>query len=246
MFRSTGLVLVAVLGCGKGSPAHRDQDEYVQDVTAFTHESEQQVRDKIKRASAPIKEEWDTWAKQGPMTPERIKTFYKQTQNYIYDLGEWHLWSADKRQSDAGLVEQVIALKPKNVLDFGGGVGLDAIPLAKAGLDVTLADLDSTTLKFGLFHAEHRGVHLKAWKSDVEPAPPDPKYDVILVLDVLEHLPADELDSVVDKLIRLKTPTTKIILNAPFGKTAKYPMHMDEDEHTKQQVHRLETELPKA
>ena len=123
-------------------------------------------------------------------------------------------------------------------------MGLIAIPLARAGLDVTLADLDGTSLDFAIFRAKRRGVSLKIWKSDVEPAPPDAKYDVILALDVLEHLPKDVLRSVVDKLVALKHEKTEIIMSAPFGRTAVHPMHMDADEETNRQVQRLKTALP--
>src|ERR1044071_8153702 len=109
------------------------------------------------------------------MTPDRIKAFYKQTTNDIYELAEWHLFVPSKRESDVALFESMRAKQPKNILDFGGGVGLLALPLARAGLDVTLADLDSTTLNFALFRAEKRHIPLKLWKSDVEPAPPDKK-----------------------------------------------------------------------
>jgi len=241
------VVVVCLVGCSRGSPAHRDQDEYVEDVVEFTHKTDAQVRESIRLGAVPLEQEWETWEKQEPMTPERIKAFYKQTENYIYELGEWHLWSADKRKSDIALVEDITAkYHAKNVLDFGGGVGLNAIPLARAGVDVTLADLDSTTLRFAAFRAQRHGIPLKIWKSDVEAAPPDKSYDVILVLDVLEHLPKDELDGVVDKLIKLKHPGTQVIISAPFGRTAQHPMHLDADDHTKQQVQRLQTELPSA
>jgi 2-polyprenyl-3-methyl-5-hydroxy-6-metoxy-1,4-benzoquinol methylase len=223
----------------------RDQNEYVEDIVAFTNTTKEQVRERMKKGSVPLKEEWEAWEKQGPMTPERIKAFYKQTTNYIYELGEWHLFVPNKRESDLALVEDMRKKQPKNILDFGGGVGLMAIPLARAGFDVTLADLDSTSLTFAAFRAERRGVNLKIWKSDVEAMPPDTKYDVILALDVLEHLPKEELHGVVDKLIKLKHAKTEIIMSAPFGRTAVHPMHMDADEDTKQQVHRLKTELPK-
>jgi 2-polyprenyl-3-methyl-5-hydroxy-6-metoxy-1,4-benzoquinol methylase len=62
--------------------------------------------------------------------------------------------------------------RPKNILDFGGGVGLNAIPLARAGFDVTLADLDSVTLDFGAFRAKRHDVALKIWKTDVSPRRP--------------------------------------------------------------------------
>src|SRR6185436_8551633 len=171
----------------------RDQEEYVQDVMAFTHTTHDQVRERMKLGSAPLKDEWNTWEKQGPMTPGRIEAFYKQTRNYIYELGEWHLFEPGKRESDLALVEDMRRKQPKNILDFGGGVGLMAIPLARAGFDVTLADLDGTSLEFAAFRAKQHDVKLKLWKSDLEPAPPDKQYDVILALDVLEHLPRDVL-----------------------------------------------------
>lgn len=221
-----------------------EQREYVEDVMAFTRTTKEEVRARMKKGSVPLKEEWETWEKAGPMTEERIKAFYKQTANYIYELGEWHLFVADKRASDTQLVEDMRKLKPKNILDFGGGVGMIAIPLARAGFDVTLADLDSTSLRFAVSRAKRHDVPLKVWKSDAEPMPPDAKYDVILALDVLEHLPEKELKNVVDKLVALKHEGTRIIMSAPFGRTSVHPMHLDADEHTRHQVHRLKTEIP--
>jgi len=165
-----GILVLWLVGCRDA--LEREQDDYVADVVAFTHDTEAQVRDNILLGSLPIKDEWNAWEKQGPMTPERIKAFYKQTPNYIYHLGEWHLWSKDKRESDLALVDDMTAKHPKNILDFGGGVGLNAIPLARVGFDVTLADLDSKTLDFAVFHAQRRGVPLKIWRSDVDPPRP--------------------------------------------------------------------------
>jgi 2-polyprenyl-3-methyl-5-hydroxy-6-metoxy-1,4-benzoquinol methylase len=222
----------------------REQEEYVEDVMAFAHLTHDQVRERMKQGSTPLRDEWNAWEKAGAMTPDRIKAFYKQTTNYIYELAEWHLFVPAKRESDLALFDSLRAKQPKNILDFGGGVGLLAIPLARAGLDVTLADLDSTTLNFALFRAERRGVHLKVWKSDLAPAPPDKKYDVIMCMDVLEHLPKDILHDIVDKLVKLKHAGTEIIISAPFGRTAVHPMHMDLSDDTKQQIERLRTAQP--
>jgi 2-polyprenyl-3-methyl-5-hydroxy-6-metoxy-1,4-benzoquinol methylase len=222
----------------------RDQEDYISDVMAFAHLTHDQVRERMKLGSAPLKDEWNTWEKQGAMTPERITAFYKQTASYLYELAEWHLFVPGKRESDLALFDHMRATQPKNILDFGGGVGLLAVPLARAGFDVTLADLDSTTLRFAMSHAERRGVHLKIWKSDVEPAPPDAKYDVIMCMDVLEHLPKDILHDVVDKLVKLKHAKTEIIISAPFGRTSVHPMHLDLSDDTKREVERLRTALP--
>jgi 2-polyprenyl-3-methyl-5-hydroxy-6-metoxy-1,4-benzoquinol methylase len=224
----------------------KDQKEYVEDVVAFMKNmTAEQVRERMKKGSEPLKEEWNAWEAKGKMTPDRIKAFYKQTTNYIFELAEWHLWVPGKRESDLALVADLKKRAPKNVLDFGGGTGIMAILLARAGLDVTLADLEGTTLAFAQSRAQRNNVKLKIWKSDVEPAPPDKKYDIILALDVMEHLPHDELTNVVDKLVKLKHPGTQIIMSAPFGRTAVHPMHMDADDHTHEQIERLKTELPK-
>src|SRR5262245_35883218 len=111
---TTALIALCIAGCGDRSPAHRDQDEYVDDVAAFTKSSADQVRARVKQGAVPLKEEWEAWEKQGPMTPERIKAFYKQTTNYIYELGHWHLWDSKKRKSDLALVEDMRSKTPKN------------------------------------------------------------------------------------------------------------------------------------
>ncbi len=222
------------------------QEEYVADIMAFTKQTHDAVRERMKKGSVPLKEEWESWEKQGPMTPERGKQFYKQTTNYIYELGEWHYFVDNKRASDLQLVKDVLAMnpRPKNVLDFGGGVGINSLMLARAGLDVTIADLDGTSLDFAQFRAKQHDVALKVWKTDVEQMPPDKKYDVILALDVLEHLPADVLEDSVNKLVKLKHAGTKVLMSAPFGRTSVHPMHIDADEHTRTQVGRLMNELP--
>ncbi|MEJ7597481.1 MAG: class I SAM-dependent methyltransferase [Kofleriaceae bacterium] len=233
-----------------GDPALvKDQAEYVDDIVAFTKTTKEQVRERMQKGSVPLKDEWNSWEQQGPMTPERISAFYKQTTNYIYELGEWHLFVADKRASDLALVEELRKKAPPagrmNVLDFGGGVGLLSVLLARAGLDVTLADLDSTSLTFAASRAKRHSIPLKIWKSDVEAMPPDRKYDVIVALDVFEHIPKQELHKIVDKLIRLKHDKTEILLNAPFGKTSVHPMHLDADAEVFAEIKRLQTELPK-
>lgn len=222
----------------------QDRDEYVEDIVAFTNTTKQQVRERMEKGSVPLKEEWEAWEKQAPMTEERMKAFYKQTTNYIYELGQWHLWVDNKRESDVQLVLDLKKVGAKSVLDFGGGVGLNALMIAREGIDVTLADLDSTSLTFAVFRAKRHGIPLKVWKTDVEPMPPDAKYDVILALDVLEHLPRDVLETSVEKLVSLKHANTKVVLSAPFGRTSVHPMHLDADDHTKAQVKRLMMGLP--
>lgn len=230
----------------------KERREFIADVMAFTKLPGDKVVEKLV-TNTGMKQEWEAWEGSGAMTDERIKQFYKQTQNYIFDLGGWHLWDLAKRDSDRAMPAELRAALPDELakpgakpraIDFGGGVGFNALILAQAGFDVTLADLDSVTLSFAKFRAERHGVTMKYWKSDVEEMPPDAKYDVILCMDVLEHLPAEELRKTVDKLVKLKTKTTQVVIHAPFGRTAQHPMHLDSSEETRKQIARLQNELP--
>ncbi|HTL34772.1 MAG TPA: class I SAM-dependent methyltransferase [Kofleriaceae bacterium] len=242
-----------VPGDEKAPPdVRKERHDFIADVMAFTKLPGDQVVAKLV-TNTGMKQEWEAWEGSGAMTDDRIKQFYKQTQNYIFDLGGWHLWDLQKRESDLAMPDELRKLLPDElrkpdakprVLDFGGGVGFNSLVLAKAGFDVTLADLDSVTLSFAKFRAERQGVQMKYWKSDVEEMPPDAKYDVIICMDVFEHLPDSEIVKYVDKLVTLKTKTTQIIIHAPFGRTAQHPMHLDQTEVSKHQIARLQNELP--
>src|SRR5579862_1488313 len=94
-----------------------DREQYIVDAMAFTGLSHDQVDSKMTHET-PMKDEWTAWEKSGAMTDARIKAFYKQTKNYIFDLGGWHFDSAPKRESDIALVAEMVAAKPKNILDF--------------------------------------------------------------------------------------------------------------------------------
>jgi hypothetical protein len=105
----------------------RDREEYLAAVMAFTGESREDILAKMKRGALLMKDEWKAWESQGPMTPERTKAFYKQTNNYIYDLAQWHLFdTAEKRPRDLVLVDSIKKIGGvQTVLDFGCGVGFN-------------------------------------------------------------------------------------------------------------------------
>ncbi len=208
----------------------QDREEYLQDLMAFTGQSHEESLAKLMKGTQLIADEWRSWEAQGPMTTERTEAFYKQTPNYFYDLGWWHLYSDEKRQWDLKLVELVREkYKPRTVLDFGCGTGNNSVMLARAGYEVTLADLDSKTLDFALSRMKRHDLPFKVWRTDTEPMPPLPSYDLILALDVLEHLPKPVLRDTVDKLLKLKGPNTKLLVEAPFGRNSTHPMHEDAD-----------------
>lgn len=189
---------------------------------------------KVSQGEKLLRQEWN---EKNPKTWGQMLEFYKNTENYLYDLTHWHL--TQRRAFDLSTEAKVMAVKPKNVLDFGCGIGQNAIMLARKGVDVTLADVGSKTLNFAKYRFQQEGLPFKEWITDGPDMPPDEKYDAIIILDVFEHLPKDMLKFYVEKLVKLKHKDTKIITAIAYGKTPDHPMHHDIDEDTIKIIERL-------
>jgi ubiquinone/menaquinone biosynthesis C-methylase UbiE len=217
-----------------------DREECLKDLQEFENRSRSEIDNDVRVGNVIMKEEWN---EKLPNTDEEIKIFYKETKNYVYDQVMWHFGS--RRRFDVELIvacnrskDKFKREKPK-LLDFGCGIGQNAMMLARAGYDVTLADLDSHTLKFAEHRFKKHNIPYKVWKTDVEDMPPEDKYDIILAFDVFEHLPAEEMEKLVDKLVKLKHPETEVVQTTTFGKTEVYPMHMDMEPKHEEALNKL-------
>ena len=219
------------------------RDSLMNDIQKFTGENELEISQKIREGPILMKEEWN---EKMPKANDEIKKFYKETKNYIYDLSLWHL--SNRREFDIELLEQTKNQKPKNVLDIGCGIGINSFMIAKEKIDVTIADLDSYTLDFAEFRFKENKLPYKIWKMDKEENPPDKKYDAIMLFDVIEHIPKEELKILVEKLIKLKHKDTDIMLIYTPGKdvggVGSHPMHFDADEEIEGLIKRLIKECP--
>ncbi|MGZ4442503.1 MAG: methyltransferase domain-containing protein [Nocardioidaceae bacterium] len=83
---------------------------------------------------------------------------------------------------------------PLRVLDVGGGDGLDALPLAEAGHDVTILDPTRSWLDKAESEADRRGVAIRAVDGGLEEAPGLGRFDLVLCHFVLQYRPADAPD----------------------------------------------------
>lgn len=202
----------------------KDREEYITDLLEYTRKSFDDVYRDVYRGEILMRNEWN---EKNPQTPEEIRKFYKETENYLYDLGNWHF--GDRRQFDVELLASCLKSKPKKVLDFGAGIGQNAYMLAGEGIDVAVADVDSYTLDFAEWRFKKHHVPATFWRVDKEPAP-NCKFDMILCFDVLEHIPLEEAKKTVELLGSLKAPEAKVLLTAPFGKSSLYPMHFNRNE----------------
>jgi 2-polyprenyl-6-hydroxyphenyl methylase/3-demethylubiquinone-9 3-methyltransferase len=94
-------------------------------------------------------------------------------------------------------------LERLRALDIGCGAGLLAEPLAKMGAVVTGIDLADEAITAAKTHAEASGLVIDYRVEALESLPDEPAYDVITLLEVVEHVP-DYPALIVEAAKRLK------------------------------------------
>ena len=95
---------------------------------------------------------------------------------------------------NAEIKQQVSELSTKSILDFGGGTGLIALPLAKQAKSVTLVDIAEKMLEQARIKVKNQKLeNLHLIQQDLLLKPLEQTYDLIIVSRVLHHIP--HLDS---------------------------------------------------
>ena len=95
----------------------------------------------------------------------------------------------------ANLVYQAIEkqldfLSDKEILDFSGGTGLLALPLAKQAKSVTLVDISEKMLEQARLKAEQQDIkNIQFLEQDLLENPLKQEFDCIVVSRVLHHMP---------------------------------------------------------
>ena len=86
--------------------------------------------------------------------------------------------------------KQLDLLSDKEILDFGGGTGLLALPLAKQAKSVTLVDISEKMLEQARLKAEQQGIqNIQLLEQDLLKNPLEKEFDLIVVCRVLHHMP---------------------------------------------------------
>ena len=85
---------------------------------------------------------------------------------------------------------QIDFLSDKAILDFGGGTGLLALPLAKQAKSVTLVDISEKMLEQARLKAEQQDIkNIQFLEQDLLANPLEQQFDLIVVSRVLHHMP---------------------------------------------------------
>lgn len=137
----------------------------------------------VKGARAALAEEW---LERNPETPADIDKFYRESRHLGRDLEAWH--RTPSRQQWTKIVEHVaLNIGAKRVIDIGCGRGDELLALTQsAGLIVDVAGVEPNALLRDFVRS--RGI---CCGPDVANAPIE-EADLLLCLDVLEHIPDPE------------------------------------------------------
>ena len=86
--------------------------------------------------------------------------------------------------------KQIDLLSDKEILDFGGGTGLLALPLAKQAKSVTLVDISEKMLEQARLKAEQQDIkNIQFLEQDLLKNPMEQEFDLIVVSRVIHHMP---------------------------------------------------------
>ena len=195
--------------------------ELVKEAAEYLGLSEATAWDRLKGAGDRFRHEWIQ--KVGDSTDaEQIRQFYNTGDTELFELIEWH--ATDPIHYRTLIVRDLASARPgRAYLDYGSGIGSDAVAFAEAGFDVTVADISDILLGFAEFRCRKRGVTVRKIDLKKESLPED-RFDVAVCFDVLEHVP-DPLP-VVRRIRRSMHGDGIVAIHAPFGEDDEHPMHI--------------------
>lgn len=107
----------------------------------------------------------------------------------------------------ATIPEWLAPVKDMDVLDLGGGTGMNAETLSKAGAKVTIADSSLAMLK----RAAAKKMPVKLVQARAEALPlPDSSFDIILISDAWHHF--KDQDGVAGEVARVLRPAGRLYI----------------------------------
>jgi 2-polyprenyl-3-methyl-5-hydroxy-6-metoxy-1,4-benzoquinol methylase len=196
--------------------------------------SEQDVAARIEASSTEFPAEWARLVTD-PNDPAQVIRFYNESRAELFEQIAWHASDVIHHRSLV-CAELVRHLSGGEFLDFGSGIGSNAIVFGLAGFSVTLADVADPLRNFAKWRCEQRGIRVRGLDLKHERLPVG-RFDVITCFDVLEHVP-DPVASLRDMRAALK-PGGMLFVYAPFGPDPERPMHIIHDDTARRRIRSL-------
>jgi SAM-dependent methyltransferase len=190
------------------------EERLIKELSDYTGKSPWLCEQRTKFATLELAFLWDQY-KNDPLK------YYKETDLYIFDLTMYHI-HLEKRGVHAWFEEQIRKYDWKQILDFGGGTGEYTILAEQNGVKTTFVEMGKT-LEYARWRFTRYNVHPNEEDSNEDGSfDLNKKYDCIVVMDVLEHLPDPE-----PMIKKLAECTSFIICNPSEIKYSEiYPQHI--------------------
>lgn len=188
-------------------------------IADFTGEPAELVEAKIMKQAQNVQEAWQAAR---PGTAEDVRAFYGQEGNgYLYDLAAWNA-----TPFYLALLEPLKSITGQRVLVFGAGLGTECAALAEKN-QVKAFDVPGVLSDFCAWRPDRTWTMLIG---DLADAVAGQQYDLIVALDVIEHLHPDEFETTLDTLLSATKPDGGWYVHLNFGDFETYPMHFDHRE----------------
>ncbi len=158
--------------------------------------------EEIQKFSRLAEEWWDVKGKFKPLhmfNPVRIE--------YIIEICSSH-FKFDRKKDHA--------LKNLKILDIGCGGGLISEPMCRLGAQVTGIDASKKNIEIAKIHAKKSKLNIRYLNSSPEQMSENEKFDIILNLEVVEHV--DNVDLYIESCSKL-LKTDGIMFTATINRT---------------------------
>ena len=157
-----------------------------------------------------------------PADEQSVVRFYNEAESELFELIGWH--ASDPIHYRTLIVRDLALGRSGRVhLDYGSGIGNDALVFAAAGFDVTLADISDCLLAFAAWRCRRRGYSVRTVDLKREHLPRE-AFDVVVCFDVLEHIPNPL--KIVRTIRRSMRGEALLVFHAPFADDPEHPMHV--------------------
>jgi SAM-dependent methyltransferase len=160
-----------------------------------------------------------------PEVRRRLEAFYT-TGAYVGFREYWaferkkdldrHLGEVSRRLA---LVDRLASFRPivaSDALVVGGGLGAEAIALALRGARAFAVDVDPAAIEFATWRARYYGVSPRCLRAQACELPfPDRSFGVVLLRQLLEHLPCSDQRRALAEAGRVTLPGGIVFVDAP-------------------------------
>jgi 2-polyprenyl-3-methyl-5-hydroxy-6-metoxy-1,4-benzoquinol methylase len=191
------------------------------EAAEFLGVSIEEAEQRIERSATDFPSEWNRMVTD-PSDASQLTRFYNESQTELFEQIAWHSTESIHHRS-AVCCDLASALPGREFLDYGSGIGSNALVFGLAGFRVTLADIADPLRNFAKWRCERRGIPVRSIDLKREAIEAN-RYDVITCFDVLEHVP-DPLGAVRRMRDALRVGGA-FFLYAPFGFDPDRPMHV--------------------